>query len=50
MIGPSILAYIFIENQQMHQNDHFIVMPIQTLLNVLAYQRVGTLKHVGAFD
>jgi hypothetical protein len=30
---------IFIENQQMHQNDHFIVMSSQTLLHVSAYQR-----------
>jgi hypothetical protein len=31
--------YIFIENQQMQQNDHFIVMLSQTLLHVSAYQR-----------
>jgi hypothetical protein len=24
VIGPSILVYILIENQQMHQNDRFI--------------------------
>jgi hypothetical protein len=35
---------IFIENQQMHQNDHFIVMLSQTLLHVSAYQR----NHHGA--
>jgi hypothetical protein len=29
---------IFIENQNKHQNDHFIVMPSQTLLHVSAYQ------------
>jgi hypothetical protein len=34
----NFLLYIFIENQQMHQNDHFIVMLSQTLLNVSAYQ------------
>jgi hypothetical protein len=28
-----------IENEQMHQNDHFIVMSIQTLLHVSAYKR-----------
>jgi hypothetical protein len=44
VIGPSILTYIFIENQQMHQNDHFIVMSSQTLLHVSAYQR----HHQGA--
>jgi hypothetical protein len=44
VIGPSILAYIFIENQQMHQNDHFIMMSSQTLLHVSAYQR----RHQGA--
>jgi hypothetical protein len=32
-------AHIFIENQQMHQNDHIIVMSSQTLLHVSAYQR-----------
>jgi hypothetical protein len=26
VIGPSILVYIFIKNQQMHKYDHFIVM------------------------
>jgi hypothetical protein len=35
---------IFIGNQQMHQNDHFIVMSSQTLLHVSAYQR----HHQGA--
>jgi hypothetical protein len=44
VIGPRILAYILIENQQMHQNDHFIVMSSQTLLHVSAYQR----HHQGA--
>jgi hypothetical protein len=47
-IGPSILIYIYIyiliENQQMYQNDHFIVMSSQTLLHVSAYQR----HHQGA--
>jgi hypothetical protein len=38
------LDYILIENHQMHQNDHFIVMSSQTLLHVLAYQR----HHQGA--
>jgi ketopantoate hydroxymethyltransferase len=33
LIGPSI------ENQQMHQNDHFIVTLSHTLLHVSAYQR-----------
>jgi hypothetical protein len=41
---PRILVYIFIENQQMHPNDHFIVMLSQTLLHVSAYQR----HHQGA--
>jgi hypothetical protein len=31
MIGPSIVVYIVIENQNMHQNDHLIVMHSQTL-------------------
>jgi hypothetical protein len=44
VIGPSILVYIRVENQQMHQNDHFIVMSSQTLLHVSAYQR----HHQGA--
>jgi hypothetical protein len=35
VIGPSILVYILTGNQQMHQNDNFIV----TLLHVSAYQR-----------
>jgi hypothetical protein len=34
----------FTENQLIHQNDHFIVMSSQTLLNVSAYQR----HHPGA--
>jgi hypothetical protein len=34
VIGPSVLVYILIENQQMHQNDHFIVMSSQMLLHV----------------
>jgi hypothetical protein len=42
--GPSILIFILIENQQMHQNDHFIVMSSQTLLHVSAYWR----HHQGA--
>jgi hypothetical protein len=42
--GLHILVYIFIENQQMHQNGHFIVMLSQILLHVLAYQR----HHQGA--
>jgi hypothetical protein len=37
-------ARIFTENQQMHQNDHFIVMSSQTLLHVSAYHR----HHQGA--
>jgi hypothetical protein len=40
----NFLVYIFIENQQMHQNNHFIVMLSQTLLRVSAYQR----HHQGA--
>jgi hypothetical protein len=44
MIGPSMLVYIFVENHQMHQNYHFIVMLNQTLLHVSAYQR----RHQGA--
>jgi hypothetical protein len=39
LTGPNILIYIFIENQQMHQNDHFNVMLNQKLLHVSAYQR-----------
>jgi hypothetical protein len=35
--GMSILVYILIDNQQMHQNDHFIMMSNQTLLHVSAY-------------
>jgi hypothetical protein len=37
--GPSGLVYIFIENQQMHQNDHFIVLSSETFLHVSAYER-----------
>jgi hypothetical protein len=37
VIGPSVLVCILIENQQKHQNDHFIVMSSQTLLHVSAY-------------
>jgi hypothetical protein len=44
MIGPSILVYILIENQQKHQTVHFIVMSSQTLLHVSTYQR----HHQGA--
>jgi hypothetical protein len=44
VIGPSILVYISIENQQMYQNDHLVVMLSQTLLRVKAYQR----HHQGA--
>jgi hypothetical protein len=29
--------YILIENQQIHRNDHVIVMSSQTLLHVSAY-------------
>jgi hypothetical protein len=39
-----LMDYIVVENQQMHQNDHFIVMSSQTLLHVLVYQR----HHQGA--
>jgi hypothetical protein len=38
VIGPSIVVYIFTENQQKHKNDNFIVMLSQTLLHVSAYQ------------
>jgi hypothetical protein len=38
------MHYILIENQQMRQNDHLIVMSSQTLLRVSAYQR----HHQGA--
>jgi hypothetical protein len=38
--------YIIIENQQMHQNDHFIVMLSQTLLSVSAYQRHNKKAHM----
>jgi hypothetical protein len=37
VIGPSILVYVLVETQRMHQNDHFIVMASQTFLHVLAY-------------
>jgi hypothetical protein len=36
VIGPSVLVYVLIEKQQMHQNYHFIVMSGQTLLRVSA--------------
>jgi hypothetical protein len=39
VIGPIILVYIFIENQQMHKNYCFIVMLSQTFLHVSEYQR-----------
>jgi hypothetical protein len=39
----TILIFL-IENQQLHQNYHFIVMLSQTLLHVPAYQR----HHQGA--
>jgi hypothetical protein len=39
-----LLLFIPIENQQMHQNNYFIVMSSQTLLHVSAYQR----HHQGA--
>jgi hypothetical protein len=38
------LVYIFRENQQVHQNEYFIVMLSQTFLHVSAYQR----HHQGA--
>jgi hypothetical protein len=44
--GPSILVYISIENQQMPQNDHFIVMLSQTLLHVSAYLRHHQAAHM----
>jgi hypothetical protein len=34
------------ENQQMHQNDHFIVMSSETLLHVSAYQRHHQRSHM----
>jgi hypothetical protein len=34
----SRLKIIFIENQQVHQNDHFIVVLSQTLLHVFGMQ------------
>jgi hypothetical protein len=40
--GRIMLKWIlnnFIEHQQMHQNDHFIVMLSQMLLHVSAHQR-----------
>jgi hypothetical protein len=46
VIEPSILVYIFIENQQMHKNDHFIIMLSQTLLYVLAHQRHHQAAHM----
>jgi hypothetical protein len=39
-----IYIYICIEKQQIHQNDHFIVIISQTFLHVSAYQR----HHQGA--
>jgi hypothetical protein len=39
-------VYILIEDQQMHQNDHFIVMSSQTLLHVSAYQRHHQRAHM----
>jgi hypothetical protein len=36
--GPGIVVYVFIGNQQMHKNDHFIVTLSHTLLHVSAYQ------------
>jgi hypothetical protein len=39
-----IFFTVFIENQQMHQNDHFIVFVSQMLLHVSAHQR----HHQGA--
>jgi hypothetical protein len=47
-IGKIQNYYTFIENQQMHQNYHFIVMLSQTLLHVSAYQRQGRIKLFGA--
>jgi hypothetical protein len=44
MTGLSILVYIFMENQQMLQNDHFIVMLSHMLLHVSAHQH----HHQGA--
>jgi hypothetical protein len=44
VIGPRMLVYIFTENQQMDQSDHFIVMLSQKLLHVSACQR----HHQGA--
>jgi hypothetical protein len=40
------LPYIFIENQQMHQHDNFIVMLSQTFLHVSAYQRHNQGTHM----
>jgi hypothetical protein len=36
--GLTNFVHIFIENQQMHQNDQFIVMLCQPLLHVSGYQ------------
>jgi hypothetical protein len=36
VIGPRILIYIIIENQQMHQNNNFIVTSSHTLLHLPA--------------
>jgi hypothetical protein len=41
VIEPSVLVYIFTENQQMHQNDHCILMFSQTLLHVSANHHQG---------
>jgi hypothetical protein len=38
--GLSILVYIFIETQQMHQNYHFIVMLSQMILTSYLYVSV----------
>jgi hypothetical protein len=44
MCRRNICSLIFIENQQIHQNDHFIVMLSQMLLHVSTHQ----LHHQGA--
>jgi hypothetical protein len=45
-LGLSILVYIITENQQIHQNDHFIVMSSEMLLHVSVYRRHHQGAHV----
>jgi hypothetical protein len=42
----SMSVYILIENQQVHHNNHFIVMSSRTLLHVSAYLRHHQTAHI----